>query len=96
MSLSFTWDPGKASENLKKHDVSFEEARTVFFDEEAIEFFDEDHSAGEDRFLLLGAECPCSFTSDLPLLPGKRRGHSNHIGPEGYEGRIEALSESLR
>jgi hypothetical protein len=54
VDLSFTWDARKASDNLTKHGVSFEEARTVFFDEDAIEFFDEDHSAREDRFLLLG------------------------------------------
>lgn len=54
VDLSFTWDARKASENLKKHGVSFEEARSVFFDEDAIEFFDEEHSIGEDRFLLLG------------------------------------------
>jgi len=54
VDLRFTWDPKKAIGNLKKHGVSFEEARSVFFDEEAIEFFDETHSEEEDRFLLLG------------------------------------------
>jgi len=50
--LRFTWDKSKA--NQKKHGISFEEAQTVFFDENAIEFFDPDHSESEDRFLLLG------------------------------------------
>jgi len=54
VDLRFTWDLKKAIDNLKKHGVSFEEARSVFFDEEAIEFFDETHSEEEDRFLLLG------------------------------------------
>jgi uncharacterized DUF497 family protein len=54
VDLRFTWDPKKAIGNFKKHGVSFEEARSVFFDEYAIEFFDETHCEGEDRFLLLG------------------------------------------
>ena len=52
--LNFSWDPSKARSNLKKHGVSFEEAKTAFFDEHAIRFFDPDHSEDEDRFLLLG------------------------------------------
>jgi uncharacterized DUF497 family protein len=50
----FEWDKKKASSNKKKHGVSFEEARTVFYDENAIQFFDPDHSEEEDRFILLG------------------------------------------
>jgi uncharacterized DUF497 family protein len=45
---------GKNRANQRKHGVSFEEARTVFLDENAIRFFDPDHSADEDRFLMLG------------------------------------------
>jgi len=52
--LEFIWDAKKAKSNLRKHDVSFEEARSVFFDEYAIEFFDVAHAEEEDRFLLLG------------------------------------------
>jgi uncharacterized DUF497 family protein len=52
--LSFVWDESKNRENQKRHGVSFEEARSVFFDEEAREFFDPDHSDDEDRFLLVG------------------------------------------
>src|SRR6185437_3810241 len=52
--LSFEWEPRKATANLRKHGVSFEEARTVFLDEEALLRPDEDHSDDEDRFLLLG------------------------------------------
>jgi uncharacterized DUF497 family protein len=48
------WDPRKAAGNLKKHHVSFEEAETVFYDEFAIQFFDEAHSEEEDRFIMLG------------------------------------------
>lgn len=52
--LRFEWDPAKATVNLKKHGVSFEEALSVFYDEFAIQFEDEDHSALEERFILLG------------------------------------------
>lgn len=53
-ALRFTWDPKKAKSNLKKHGVAFEEAQTVFYDEHAVEFYDDEHSEWEDRFLLLG------------------------------------------
>jgi uncharacterized DUF497 family protein len=52
--IEFSWDARKAKQNLQKHKVSFEEAATVFYDEDAIEFFDPEHSADEDRFLMLG------------------------------------------
>lgn len=52
--IKFEWDSAKAETNLKKHDVSFEEAQTVFYDEFAIQFFDDEHSDSEQRFLLLG------------------------------------------
>lgn len=52
--LRFEWDEKKNRQNRQKHGVSFEEARTVFFDENAVEFYDEAHSDWEDRFLLLG------------------------------------------
>ena len=52
--IRFDRDPAKAASNLKKHGVSFEEARSVFYDEFAIQFFDEPHSSDEERFLMLG------------------------------------------
>ncbi len=52
--LEFEWDPKKAAANLKRHRVSFEEARTVFLDEQAKLIDDPDHSSDEDRFVLLG------------------------------------------
>jgi len=53
-ALHFVWDPKKARTNIDKHGVSFEEARSVFYDEYAVEFYDDVHSEWEDRFLLLG------------------------------------------
>lgn len=52
--IEFKWDSAKATANIKKHGVSFEEAQSVFYDEFAIQFFDDDHSSDEERFLLLG------------------------------------------
>ena len=52
--IKFEWDPTKAASNLKKHQVSFDEAKSVFYDEFAVQFFDEEHSSDEERFLMLG------------------------------------------
>lgn len=53
--IVFEWDEAKAAGNLKKHGVSFEEARSVFYDEFAVQFFDHSNSClAEDRFLMLG------------------------------------------
>lgn len=53
-SLRFEWDSVKAAANFRKHGVSFDEARTVFEDDEALVMADPDHSADEDRWVLLG------------------------------------------
>lgn len=52
--LRFEWDPRKASANLAKHGVSFEEAETVFLDDNALLIPDVGHSQEEERFILLG------------------------------------------
>lgn len=62
IKLIFEWDDTKNRANLKKHGISFEEAQTVFFDDNAIEFDDPDHSFEEERYLLLG------FSQSLKVL----------------------------
>ena len=52
--LYFEWDPSKNLINQKKHNISFEEAQTVFYDENALLIDDPDHSDEEDRFIFLG------------------------------------------
>lgn len=52
--LKFIWDEQKEAANRQKHGVSFDEARTVFFDEHARLIADPDSSDDEDRFILLG------------------------------------------
>lgn len=89
--MQFEWDPEKAKRNYKKHNVSFEEAVTVFYDSLSTTFDDPDHSVGERRFLTVG------FSSHNRLLvishsergeavriisarrapPGERKRHEN-------------------
>lgn len=52
--IKFQWDSVKAESNILKHKVSFTEAKSVFYDEFAIQFFDDESSEAEDRFILLG------------------------------------------
>lgn len=54
MSITFEWDVSKASLNKKKHSISFDEAKTVFFDDNALVIHDPEHSDDEDRFIILG------------------------------------------
>jgi len=51
--IKFEWNPSKARSNIKKHGVSFEEAQSVFYDDLAVQFYD-DSPKSEERFLLLG------------------------------------------
>ena len=60
--LRFEWDTQKATANLAKHGVAFSEALTAFSDDTGLVIDDPDHSAEEDRFILLG------LSSELRLL----------------------------
>ena len=62
MSWVTDWRGLEAASNAKKHKVTFEVAKTVFYDDFAVQFFDEEHSFNEERFLLLG------MSSDARLL----------------------------
>lgn len=73
--LKFEWDENKNSINKTKHNVSFEEARTVFYDEYALIIDDPEHSADEERFIILGFSvqakllvvCHCYRQSDMVI-----------------------------
>lgn len=52
--MKFEWDADKATRNLVKHRVSFEEAQSVFDDPLYIDFYDPDHSEDEERYLIVG------------------------------------------
>jgi len=88
--IRFEWDEMKNRSNRKKHKISFEKAQSVFFDEQAIEFPDPDHSDEEARFLMLGRSyllrvlvvCHCFRQSENVIQiisadnqPGTERGH---------------------
>ena len=70
--IFFDWDENKNQKNQIKHGISFDEAKTVFWDDNAILFDDVEHSEEEDRFLLLGMSnetnvcivCHCYRESD--------------------------------
>jgi len=53
-NIEFVWDNNKSQDNVRNHKVSFEEAKTVFYDPNAKVIFDPDHSKDEDRFIILG------------------------------------------
>ncbi len=71
-SLNFEWDENKNLSNQKKHDITFEQAKTVFADEFGRLIPDPDHSEGEERFILMGMNsrlelltvCYCERCSD--------------------------------
>lgn len=74
-TLKFEWDSNKNEINKKKHKISFEEAQTVFYDEEALVIDDPEHSQEEERFIILGLSqkanllvvCHCYRASDTVI-----------------------------
>ena len=62
--LKFEWDDNKNQTNIKKHGISFEEAASVFYDDEALIIADEEHSDDEERFVLIGF----SFKANLLVV----------------------------
>lgn len=73
--LYFEWDENKNEINQKKHKISFEEAKTVFYDEDAVIIDDPEHSEEEERFIILGHSisakllvvCHCYRQSDTVI-----------------------------
>lgn len=61
LELAFEWDKQKAKINQRKHNISFEEASTVFDDPLAVNFDDPDHSTGENRYLIIGLSDQSKF-----------------------------------
>lgn len=73
--ISFEWDENKNAINKRKHKISFEEAQTVFYDEAALVIDDPEHSAEEERFIILGFSrqanllvvCHCYRAADMVI-----------------------------
>jgi uncharacterized DUF497 family protein len=72
MPLIFEWDEEKAATNLRKHQVSFEEAKTVFNDPMSLTIFDEEHSTDEQRYIDIGT----SSRSRVLVVAYTERGQS--------------------
>ena len=90
--MIFEWNEFKNRKNLKKHGVSFDEARTVFLDEFGRLIPDLDHSEGEERFVLMGTSflsklllvCHCERDLDVIRIISARK--ANKSEREQYEG----------
>ena len=73
--IKFEWDENKNRINQRKHGISFDEAKTVFYDEEALVIDDPEHSEEEERFIILGLSakanllvvCHCCRDSDTVI-----------------------------
>ena len=81
IGMNVTWDEAKNLSNQKKHGVSFEEAETVFYDDEALLKYDENHSQDEERFVMMGMSearrvlvvCHCYRMGDVLRLISARK-----------------------
>ena len=92
--LIFEWDPVKAELNYAKHKVTFEEAKSVFYDENAVLIADPDHSSlDEDRFIMLGLSselhmllvCHCYRENDRIRIISARK--ANNLEAAQYGGK---------
>ena len=52
--MAFEWDSQKRDDNLSKHGVDFEEAKSIFEDPLYVDFYEPDHSVGEERLIIVG------------------------------------------
>jgi len=73
MTTRFEWDLEKAGSNLKKHQVDFEEARTIFDAPQFITFLDEEHSTDEERYITIG------LSNKGQLIMAAHAEHNNRI-----------------
>ncbi len=89
--LIFEWNDAKNDINLSKHDISFEEAQTVFFDESAFEFEDPDHSIDEERFFTFRIQSETQSFGCVPLLSQWWINHSYHFCKESNQERTKRL-----
>lgn len=103
-TLNFEWDENKNQINQRKHGIDFEEAKTVFQDDNAILFDDPEHSAKEERFLIIGiskheklcivSHCYRSADNIIRIISARKatknetKTYNNYTGGSAYEGRI--------
>ncbi len=92
--MEFRWDARKAALNLKKHGVSFAEAESVFYDAYARLISDPEHSAAEERFLLLGystslrllvvSHCYRKKEEEVRIISARKATRSERLQYEGF------------
>jgi uncharacterized DUF497 family protein len=75
MDLTFEWDENKSDLNFKKHEIYFEEAKTVFNDPLSITIQDKDHSVGENRYIDIG----CSIKGRILIVIYSERNNNIRI-----------------
>ena len=56
MRYYFDWDPNKATANVRKHKIGFDQAAAIFLDQQAVTIFDDEHSEIEDRWVTIGMD----------------------------------------
>ncbi len=96
MDIAFVWDKDKNRINKRKHKLSFNEAKSVFYDEYARMIYDPIHSGDEDRFIILGmsdrlrilAVCHCFRESDQIIRIISARKATKQEEKQYYEKRI--------
>ena len=86
MGIEFVWDEEKNCSNQKKHGVSFEEAETIFYDDDALLKYDEEHSRDDERFVMLGMS-----RANRMLVVCHRGGNSSHICTKGNQKRGKSV-----
>ncbi len=93
--IKFEWDKTKNILNIKKHGIDFNEAATVFLDDEALLIEDEKHSGEEDRFVLLGFSqkanllivCHCYRTNEEVIRIISARKATKNETKQYFDGR---------
>jgi uncharacterized protein len=81
--IKFEWNTTKAASNQKKHDISFDEAKSVFYDESTVQFYDDAHSGEEHRFLMLGFSCASRMLLVCHCERESDQYDQNNISPQG-------------
>ncbi len=94
-TIRFEWDENKNTINKRKHKISFEEARTVFYDAEALVIPDPEHSQDEERFIILGMSrqanllvvCHCYRESEtvIRIISARKATRNESVQYQGWE-----------
>ena len=95
--MKFEWDPNKNKANILKHRISFEDAQTVFDDENAKYLYDDAHSSEEERFHIIGedahfrelAVCHCYRGEDSEIIRIISARKATKLEIDYYYGRVE-------